>query len=347
MPPPSSVLVRMPNWVGDCVMATPFLRTIRSGWPAARISLWTKPAYRELFEPGDGHDELLLEPKEEPARRAFFRDLRARAFELAFVLPHSFRAALDVWRAGVRAAAGYREQWRGPLLTVSLERPREGLLGRRRAPTITEYLRIAEALGLEPDPGPPRLRVAEEDRRTIDGLLSRHGRDPSKRLVGVSPGAAFGASKMWEGRRYAAVADGLQERLGVQIVLIGAPWEAPLLDKVAGRILKACLNLSSENVGLRLLKALIERLDLLITTDSGPRHIAHALGRPAVVLMGPTDPALTSIHLGASRILRAARVDCMPCHLPVCPIDHRCMDRITAQQVRDAALQILEGSASS
>lgn len=338
---PASVLVRMPNWVGDCVMATPLIRSIRKGWPGAKVSLWTKPAYRELFECIPGHDEVLYEPKEPAGRRAFLADLRARRFDLAFVLPHSLKSALDVLRAGVRAAVGCREQWRGLLLTISVDRPLVGIK-RQREPMVTEYLRLAEAVGLAPDLAPPRLEVSEASRREIDGILARYGRDPAKRLVGVSPGAAFGSTKMWEERRYAVVADELQERYGLQVVLVGAPWEMPLLERVAKRTLTPCINLSRETIGLRLLAALLERLDLLVSTDSGPRHIAHALGRPVLVLMGPTDPVLTNIHLGRSKILQAPEVSCAPCNLPQCPVDHRCMARITAQQVRDAAIEILD-----
>ncbi len=341
MPPPAAVLVRMPNWVGDCVMATPLIRTLRKGWPDAKISLWTKPAYRELFECIPGHDEVIFEPKDKPGRAAFRNDLRARRFDIAFILPHSLGSALDVLRAGVPAAVGCREQWRGLLLTISVDRPLVGLK-RQREPMVTEYLRLAEAAGLEPDDAPPRLEVSEASRLEIDELLARHGRDPARRLVGISPGAAFGSTKMWEERRYAVVADELQERYGLQVVLVGAPWETTLLERVASRTLKPCINLSKETIGLRLLAALLERLDLLVSTDSGPRHMAHALGRPVVVLMGPTDPVLTNIHLGQSRILRAADVSCAPCNLPRCPVDHRCMNRISIQQVRDAAIEILD-----
>jgi heptosyltransferase-2 len=160
------------------------------------------------------------------------------------------------------------------------------------------------------------------------------------RLLLVAPGAAFGSSKLWPPEHFARACDGLARRHGLLPVLAPAPGEEAIAQAVVGRMAERALVVSQPEASLAELKALVARASLLLTNDTGPRQIAIALGRPAVVLMGPTDPRHTAHHLERQRVLRE-EVACSPCHHRTCPIDHRCLTRLAPERVLAAAEELL------
>ena len=139
----------------------------------------------------------------------------------------------------------------------------------------------------------------------------------------------------------ARVADAFQAEPGTRALLLCGPGEEGLARELEQAMNTVPINTAAELLPLDLLKVALHRADLLITTDTGPRHMAIALGTPAVVLMGPTDPRYTNSHLGPTVVLRRDDVPCVPCHLKVCPIDHRCMEWITPEEVVAAGRQLL------
>jgi heptosyltransferase-2 len=282
-------------------------------------------------------------PTEGSGARALLRharELSARRFDWGVLLPDSVRAALAPWLARVPLRAGYaRDRLRRALLTTALAPPREAGV-RLPISMIERYLAVTRALGCVDvgiDMDLPLDPLASE---RVAKRLAEHGLDDGARIVVVTPGASFGASKLWPIEHFAAACDGLRERRGLRAVLAPGPGEEAVARAVAAHSLTDPRVLDSPVTSLPELAALIARATLVLTNDTGPRHIAVALGTPVVSLLGPTDPRHTAHLLERQRVLREP-VACSPCHLKVCPIDHRCMQRLVPERVLEAAAELL------
>ncbi len=339
---PSKIYVRAPNWVGDVVMATPALRALRCACPEASITVEAQAFFEGLLH---GHPSIdAFVPA--PARglgplRAHARLLAREGFDWAVLLPDSFRSAAPPFLARVPVRIGYaRDLARRFLLSRVLDPPREG--GRRVAISMIErYLRITRALGI-PDAGPELdLVVDPAARARIAERLAGAGLEAGRGYAVVTPGASFGASKLWPTQHFAAACDGLAERLGLGSVIAPGPAEEDVARAVAEQSGVRPIVLDEPVTSLAELAALIDGAALLLGNDTGPRQIAVALRTPAVTLIGPTDSGHTDHLMDLQRVLREP-VDCSPCHEKVCPIDHRCMTRLAPQRAIDAAAELLE-----
>ncbi len=335
---PRRILVRLPNWVGDAVMATPALRALRAAHPEAWIGVEGRPALAGLLAGLPSFDAFLGIPSR--GLRGRVRALRAAHADWAVLLPDSPRAALAPWLAGIPRRAGYaRDPLRRLLLTDALAPPRAA--GRRLPISMIErYLRLTSHLGCPERGMQLELRVDPEIAERVAKDLARRGASEGARLLLVTPGAAFGSSKLWPPAHFARACDALAERHGLLPVLAPAPGEQAIAHAVAARMSRPPLLVVEPEATLAELKALVARASLLLTNDTGPRQIASALGRPVVVLMGPTDPRHTAHHLERQRVLRE-EVACSPCHHRICPIDHRCMTRISPERAVAAADELL------
>jgi heptosyltransferase-2 len=345
MAAPRRILVRCPNPVGDAVMATPALRAVRRAHPRAEIVLMGLPANEVLLRGVESFDRYLrIEDKSLRATLARVRGLRAQRFDWALVLPDSPRAALDAFLAGIPRRAGYaRDVLRRVLVTDALEAPHEN--GRRMPFSMIErYLRITRLLGC-PDAGETLDLVvdAASERRVAD-RLDALGVAKDERVLLVTPGASYGGSKLWPPAHFARACDEIRRRFGLHPVLVPAPNadEIAIVREVAAAMRERCTPLVDRPGTLEDLKALIARATLLLTNDTGPRHIAVALDRPVITLIGPTDPRHTGHLLERQRVLQES-FDCVPCGKKVCPIDHRCMVRLSPERVVDAAADLLAG----
>jgi heptosyltransferase-2 len=332
------ILVRAPNWVGDVVMATPALRALRRAQPGAEITLEGRPFLAGLVRGLPSVDVFL--PDAGPGTLARARALRERGFDWAVLLPDSTRAALGPFLARIPLRAGYaREPLRRALLTLALPPPTEG--GRRVPISMIErYLRITRALGC-PDAGlAPELVVDAEARERALKRLAEGGLAPGERTLLVTPGASFGSSKLWPPESFAAAADAIARAHGLRVVLAPGPGEEAMARRIAGAMAERAIVLADPPTSLAELVALIAGAALQLGNDTGPRHIAVACGVPAVVVMGPTDPRHTAHLPERQRVLRE-ELPCSPCHLKVCPIDHRCMTRLRPERAVAAAAELL------
>jgi len=324
-------------------MATPALRALRRAHPAAQIALLGPARNADLLRGVDSFDEFIpILGAGMRATLARARALRARRFDWALLLPDSHRTALDACLARIPRRAGYaRDPLRRALLTDALAPPREN---GRRVPfsMIERYLRLTRLLGC-PDAGEALdLVVSDAARARVAELFAAHAVAPEARLLLVTPGASYGTSKLWPPDHFARTCDALEERFGLLPVLVAAPQaeEIAVARAVAERMHGRCVPLFERPGNLEDLKALVERATLVLTNDTGPRHVAVALDRPVVVLMGPTDPRHTAHLLERQRVLRED-VACSPCGKKTCPIDHRCMTRLQPDRVLAAAAELL------
>ncbi|MFH0963260.1 MAG: lipopolysaccharide heptosyltransferase II [Planctomycetota bacterium] len=347
--PIRTILIRSPNWVGDCVMATPALAAFRDAFRDATILLLAPSYTAEVFEGGDWFDELLVVPGSR-SLGAFLRAvqtaaaLRRRRADLGILMTNSLGSAVLMKLAGARNIVGYSRNGRSALLTTALA-PARTLGGFVPGPMVDYYLELARAVRRRTDGTEDRrIRLAttpreEEAART---LWERLGLG-SRRVAGLNPGAAFGSAKCWPPAHFAALGRMLAERSGLDVLVLCGPAERSVARAIiteAGH--PAVRGLEGEDVPLGVLKAVVRRLALLVTNDSGPRHFACAFAVPTVTVFGPTDERWSeTARTDEIKIVRD--LACRPCMRRVCPTDHACMRSIEPEAVYEAATELLKG----
>jgi heptosyltransferase-2 len=320
------LLVRAPNWVGDVVLSLPALRDLRAAFPTARLSVLARPWVAGLYRAVRQVDAV----EESLGHRSDVALLRGR-FDAAVLLPNSFATALVAWRAGVPERWGYATDGRAVLLTRRCRVP-SSVRGRSQ---VYYYRAMLEGLGLATQ-GPPDASLACPDGWSAEAAALLADEGP---WIGVNPGAFYGTAKRWLPQRFAAAADLVARRVGARVAILGSAAERPLGEAIAAQ-LRAPVRLLCGETSLAVLVGVLSRLRLLLTNDSGPMHLAAALGTPLVAVFGSTDWTETA-PVGNRAVLVREDVDCSPCLLRECPIDHRCMTRIGVDRVARAALTLL------
>jgi len=336
---PDKILVRATNWVGDAVMSLPALRALRRRFPKARISILAKPWVADLYAREDFCDELIPYAASTLFEKwTAARALRERRFDTAILLQNAFEAAAIAWLAGIPERIGYARDGRGFLLTRAVPVPKPGEIPRHERFYYLELLHRAGILDETPSSdlirldGAPAARTAGLDRFRRLGL--------GDIVIGVSPGAAYGTAKRWLPERFAESANQVAGELHAAVAIFGSKDEGNLCESVAASITAPVKNFAGETT-------LAEFIDLAaacrvyLTNDSGALHIASALGVPTVAIFGATDDQTTGPTGPLSRVVREG-VECSPCLKRECPIDHRCMTRVSASRVAEAALELLK-----
>lgn len=353
MSTPDRILVILPSWVGDVVMATPTLRALRAGYPHARITWLMRRYLKPLVRGCPWADRLLTfrPDRDSPVRLGM--KLRAGRFDLAMLLPNAFKSALIARLSGAGRIVGYARDGRSLLLTDRLAVPNR--VGGKLVPypTLDYYLHLVEHLGISVGTTNAaramQLFVTDAERAEAIAVLRRAGVDVSldrparagrPPLVLLNPGANYGAAKIWKLDRFAQLADRLHETLGATVLISTAPKERKIADELFSHARHKHVDLGLSRPTLGSLKEIIRRCDLMITNDTGPRHMAAALDVPVVTIFGPTHTDWTTIPFEPERIVRID-VDCGPCQRKVCPLDHRCMTGISVDTVHAAALELL------
>jgi heptosyltransferase-2 len=340
------VVVRGVNWVGDAVLTVPALRELRRLLPRARLTLATRPWAEGIFAGADFIDDFLVTRNSSSRPTAVFREARewrARRFDLAVLFPNSFAPALVAALARVPLRAGYATQGRAPLLTERIGVPE----WRGRRHEVFYYLNLVAELEQRlyrtstVDTREPRteLGVTDARLRVAEELLSECGVRPGRPLVAICPGSTNSRAKRWPAERFAAVANLLMERVRAEVVLVGAAEELEISREVA-RHMRARPVVLTGRTDLAQTAAVLKASDLLVTNDTGPAHVAAAVGCPVVVIFGPTNPVTTRPFSTTAEVVRRPP-DCAPCMLRDCPIDHRCMTAITPEDVFERAAHAL------
>ena len=336
------VVVRGTNWVGDAVMTIPALRELRHLLPEAHITLATSDWAKELFSEAGYLDDLLIQDN-----RGFWsvyrnsREWRQRNFDLAVIFPNSFASAVVPALARVPIRVGYASDRRQALLTHAVPLPE----WRSSKHEIFYYLNIVSEVGRllggepvvqEPDTS---LQISEESRKAGRDLLHATGCNDAQPVIALCPGSINSRAKRWPAKRYAKLADTLIERLRAQVVLMGSEAELDISLDVTRQMRNQPVVLTGKT-NLAQAVAVLSNIDLLITNDTGPAHIASSLGRPTLVIFGPTNPLTTRPYSSIGEIVRHPP-DCAPCMLRDCPIDHRCMTAISPEEVFERARSML------
>jgi heptosyltransferase-2 len=351
MEPFERILVRAPNPLGDAVMATPLLRCLRRNWPRARITVVATPAGAGVYEGLETVDRIEVFLRGEDRGLAGIwrsaRRLRGERFDLAVVCPNSHSSALHAWIAGARRRVGWSYNGRGLLLTDPLGPEMQRWGKRVPVPMVEYYLDLARRLGAEATSPATELRVTPAGEAEALAVLEAGGWKPGTPLAGLGVGSSFGPSKLWTAAAFAAVGNALTER-GLRVALLYGPGEEEVAAAVAAGLERPPVVGPAKALGLGGLKSVCSRMSVLVSTDTGPRHVAVAFGVPVVVVMGPTDPEYTNCNLERTTVLRES-VDCAPwrwpCHEKDCPLAgerrHQCMERIPPERAVRAATELM------
>ena len=299
---PETLLVVMPSWIGDIVMATPALRALAEQLTETRISATIRPGLAPILAGAPWLSELTttslrgpLGPWQDARRVAKHRT------DAVVLLPNSLRSGLFARFLGCPRRIGFAGQGRRWLLTDAIARP----AGARPTTTLDDYAALIEAgFGITVEDRTPLLWTTPEQEAEADRIL--HGIEGP--MIVFNPGANR-EDKRWSAENFARLADALRTQHPHTILLNGSPAETPILEAIESSAKSGLVNLAQRGGTLGALKAIIKRADLLVTNDTGPRHLAAALGTPSVVLFGPTDrrftvlPGVRERHLVAEPFL--------------------------------------------
>lgn len=340
------IAVFLPNWVGDAVMATPALRALRLHFADAEIVGVLRPYVAEVLAGVDLVDRQLIHTPRGGNRAdrgwRFAQRLRRERFDLAVLLPNSLRIAWLARVSGAKQRVGFDRDGRGWLLTDRLQ-PKSRKVAN---PVIDEYLRLAAHVGCKDLSRTMELVVTPQDERDWNAFWSQQSPAVQQRnFVCLNPGGAFGAAKHWPSESFGILAGRIAREMNLSVVVVCGPSER---DE-ARRIVQSAdhphvVTLADVPLSLGLTKAAVQHAELLVTTDSGPRHFAAPFGVPAVTLFGPTHIAWSETFV-ANAVHLQIPVDCGPCQQRVCPLQHhRCMRELTVDRVFDTTVAALKQS---
>ncbi len=341
------IAVMLPNWVGDLAMATPTLRALRQHFPQARIAGICRPYLAGVLAGTQWLDELLPWDHRERWGWAkaiqFWAGVRRQRIDVMLLLRNTLASALAARLSGARRIIGYARRGRTWLLTDVLQPPRDGI---RLKPVsaVDYYLQLAYQLGCQAQPRHLELATLPADESAADRVWSLLELPP-RDVVMLNTGGAFGGSKRWPAEHAAALARRIASELGHAVLINCGPSERGDARQTAELAhhpqVKSLAGLTPKELSFGLTKACLARACLLVTTDSGPRHLASALGTPTVTLFGPIDPAWSDNYETGAVHLRLP-LDCSPCGQKTCPlVHHRCMRDLTADLVFDAVARRL------
>ena len=330
---PKNIVIRMPNWIGDAVMATPIIREVRCHWKNAKITIMAPKSICSLFQKDPFVDDFFLFDKKGPHKEQLF-DLKNKKFDFAFILTNSFSSAWLFYRAKIPCRMGYSKDLRKWLLSDSLPYPKD----KTKEHMIQTYYRLLKNVGIQTESA-PKLYLSDQEKKCANTFLDKCEIFSDHILVGINPSAAFGSSKCWLEDRYRTVAKKLLENSNIILFFFGDTTNEEKVRRISNDLGPRAFNLAGTTT-LRQLMALLNRCDLFLTNDSGPMHMACALNTRVLALFGSTSPEATGPY-HSSRVIRK-KVMCSPCFKRECPIDFRCMKAITVEEVYQTVLDELK-----
>jgi heptosyltransferase-2 len=327
------IVIRAPNWVGDSVLALPAVESVRRAFPDAQLWIAAQEWVKDLFIlNGLTEGVVSLSPsKDLKTLKTSAQSLKGHNFDIGLLLTNSFGSALLFYLARIPKRWGYAADGRSLLLTSRIpvdngDNPRHH---------VHYYLDLLSGLGLETRPPVLRLSVPPSEKGAAQERLASLGLDLTRPLVILSPGASYGPAKRWPAARFAQLAAVFQNQRDAEILIIGSAGEAEIAATITSGMDRQPVVLTGQTTLTQLL-GLISQAALVISNDTGPMHLANALGVPVVGIFGPTDPAVTGPFEQPSRAVKKY-VPCWPCYYRKCPYDHRCMMTIETADVLGAA----------
>ncbi|MCB1068041.1 MAG: lipopolysaccharide heptosyltransferase II [Simkania sp.] len=338
---PKNIIVRMPNWIGDLVMATPILTDLRFAFPDASITAMVYEKIGPLIEADPAIDELFLFSRAKGMirrirQRNIVEKLRDGNYDLGLLLTNSFSSAWRFWQGGVKNKVGFSGDGRSFLLDQAVPFPKE----RKTQHLVLTYKALLKHIGVPRSETAPRLFLKKDEKEGAWDFVKRFDIPAEAKLIGINPGAAYGSAKCWLPERFREVAKRLIDEDPSHFVLFfGDLSHKQLINEICTGLPARAVNLAGQT-DLRLLLALISICSVFLTNDSGPMHIADSLDIPLVALFGSTDPIATGPYRHGQAVMQK-KVPCSPCFKRVCPIDFPCMKGLTVEDVFNRVLKTL------
>ena len=341
-----SIFVVCPNWVGDFIMCTPSLNSLRKKYPQAQITLCLRSYLRYLAEGASYYDHMISYDKSGEHKgiggwRKIAKEIQRSSYDLAVIFPNSIRTGILSFLSRAKKRVGYARFGKFLFFTDTLIRERKN--GKYvHVYTGDHYAKLMGLLEAKPESLYPELPLKTETKDRAQQIWTKATQNPSGLNILMTPGASFGISKLWPGKHWAKLIDLLWEKYNANIILAPGPADGAITKEIQDQAQSPFFTQPPIKEGLTILKGIIAQSDLVICPDTGPRHIAHAFRIPSIVLMGPNDPKLTYTPLENTTVVRNA-VPCSPCQLKVCPYAHHaCMQELFPETVLENAEKMLE-----
>lgn len=336
---PKNIIVRMPNWVGDMVMATPVLTDLRKAFPDAKITAMCKIPLSDLLEEDPDIDEIFCFSKtstfsRHSDKKNIIEKLQSGKYDLGVLLTNSLSSAWWFWQGKVENRLGFDSKGRKFLLTHAVPFPEKV----ESQHLVTTYKMLLAPLGLPISDSAPRIYLKDKEIQQAKNLLRQHGVTENHQIVGINPGATYGSAKCWLPERFRDITRRLLEDKDVFVVYFGDQATASLVKEICQGLSPRVVNLAGLT-SLRELASLVRLCDVFLTNDSGPMHIAAAIGTAVVALFGSTSQIITGPYRTGKVIQKS--VECSPCYQRTCPIDFRCMKKIEADEVYNELTKVL------
>lgn len=312
-------------------MATPVISDVKARWPNASVTIMCTTSIAHILQNDPNIDKILSFSKPKGLWNRLYngkinKKLQEDAYDMGILLTNSLSSAWCFWLGKVQNRMGFKGNFRNFLLNKAIPYPKN----KETQHLVTTYKRLIEQEGDLTSGSSPKLYLKNEDLDHIQNLLRKKGIPKEAILIGINPGAAYGSAKCWHPDRFQSVSKKLLENPRVHILFFGDTNGKPLVDKICEGLPEKVTNLAGATT-LTELMALITKCDVFLTNDSGPMHLAAALGTPLVALFGSTNDVKTGPYQFGKVIHKHA--ECSPCYKRVCPTDFRCMKRIEVQEV--------------
>lgn len=343
------IIVKGPNWIGDTIMMTPALTILKKICIDAHITVHVNKSCADVLKANPYVDDIMIGREKENwgAFLSAAQEIRKEKFDVGILMPNSFSSALLLYLGNVKHRIGYNRDGRGMLLTEKIKLTPERL----KMHQVEYYLEVLSPLQNIPPHAKWESDISEEDKKLVyvvtdeereklQDYLRKKVVSETHIIAVINPGGYFGPSKRWFTDRYAKVADFLALKYDARIFITGSPKESALFDEIQKQCNFPLID-ATKDMDIRLLGAFLEKCKLMITNDSGPMHIAAAMNCPIISIFGPTDPNATSPR-SKKAIVLSKKVDCSPCFLKICPIDHKCMTQIEIDEVTKNISLILD-----
>ncbi len=340
-----SIIVRMPNWIGDLVMATPVLEDLRRAFPEAEITAMCQSTIAPLLEYDPAINELFRFSKAKGflrriGERNIVAKLKKGKYDLGILLTNSFSSAWRFWQGNVKNKIGFKGEGRSLFLDEAVPFP----VNRKSQHLVVTYKQLLDPLGIPVSKTLPRLIVRDEEIQGAWKFVKRFDITQEQKIIGINPGAAYGSAKCYLPERFRAVAERLLEADPSYVILFfGDISHKGLIGGICKGLSQRVVNLAGQT-SLRELMALIKICSVFLTNDSGPMHMADSLETPLLALFGSTDPIVTGPYRQSQHIIQK-NVPCAPCFKRECPIDFPCMKKIEVDEVVEALLTLLKTEA--
>ena len=343
--------VILPNWVGDVVMATPTLRALRERFPRPdRLVGVLRPYVRGVLSGSDWFDETIEFDRRKQGHWNAWRNVRRRLrdaqLDLIVAMPNSLSSGIVAWLSGARQRIGYAGRGRTLLLTSALN---PNFTHDDGTPTsLTErFLDLTAPAGCTTLDPRVELHTSPDDERGADEYWTRSGLQQPESVIALNPGSTFGSARNWAPERFAELSRRLVDGTGRDVLVICGPAEKDVARAIAAEAGHPRVkSMADDVVSLGVLKAVLRRVRLLVTGDSGPRHLAAGFQTPTLVIAGPIDPRKTGNH-NPHEAAVFQPMDCLPCGKHDCPLGHRhCMTQLTVDRVLAATHAHLDRTAA-